>query len=132
MKIQAILAGAFVLLAATAAQADPHIGQTAFSLMDSNTSQDVFKPDTPKVVLHAELVELPDGTKVAADWIAEKTDVVPANYKVDSAEIVATSAINEATFSMTKPNAGWPVGDYRVDLSIDGKSAISVKFKIAE
>jgi hypothetical protein len=132
MKIKAILAGAFVLLAATAAQADPHIGQTALALVDSNTAQDVFKPDTPKIVLHAELVDMPDGTKVAADWIAEKTDAAPANYKIDSAEIVTTKAINEASFSMTKPDAGWPVGDYRVDLSIDGKPATSVKFTVAQ
>jgi hypothetical protein len=131
MKTQVILAGALVLLAATAAQADPHFGQLATSVVDSQSGQDVFKPDTPKIVLHAEMVEMPPGTKLDADWIAEKTDAAPANYKIDTSHVLVETGSNEASFALSKPDAGWPVGDYRVDLFIDGKPANSVAFKVA-
>jgi hypothetical protein len=39
--------------------------------------------------------------------------------------------MNQADFSLTKPNAGWPAGDYRVELSINGKHASTVHFKVA-
>ena len=36
------------------------------------------------------------------------------------------------TGSLSKPNAGWPVGKYRVDLSIDGKVVGTAHFKISK
>jgi len=39
---------------------------------------------------------------------------------------------DEASFSLSKPTNGWPVGDYRVDLLIDGTKAKSVAFKVAD
>jgi hypothetical protein len=120
-----------MLLAAAAARADaPHYGQTALSMADSHTAQQVFKPDAPKIVLHVQLVDVPKGTPLAADWIAEKTGAAPANYKIDSSTVAAEDS-DEIAFSLSKPNAGWPVGDYRVDLSIAGQHAKSVHFQVA-
>jgi len=132
MKATAILAGAFVLLAATAAYADPHVAQTAFSTEDGTTAQDVFPPDTSKIVLHVQVQDVTEETKFDADWIAEKTDVAPANYKIDTSHVVAESGIDELEFTLSRPNAGWPTGDYRVDVSIGGEPATSVRFKVAQ
>jgi len=132
MKAKALLAGAFILLAATAAQADPHIGQTAFSTVDGTTAQEVFPTDAAKIVLHVQLLDVTAETKIDADWIAEKTDAAPANYKIDTSHVTAQAAMTEAAVDLTKPDAGWPTGDYRVDLSVDGKPATSVHFKVAQ
>ena len=121
----------FIFAAAPALASEGSIGRTAFALPDSNAAQQVFKTDAPKIVLHVELLDVPNGTTVAADWIAEKTAVVPANYKIDSASLTS-SGQKELEFSMSRPNTGWPAGSYRVDLSIDGEAAKSVNFTVAE
>jgi hypothetical protein len=115
----------------TAWAGEPRYGQAAFSMPDSKSAQLVFKPDTPKIVLHVELLDVPKGTTLAADWIAEKTEVAPANYKIDSAETAAGKS-DEVEFTLSKPNTGWPTGDYRVELSIDGEHAKTVRFQVAQ
>lgn len=122
------------LLAATAAfAAEPHYGRIALTTEGSTAVQAVFAPDTPKIVLHVEILDMPKGTKIAADWIAVKTDVAPANYKIDSAgeQLAEDVASDEKSFSLSKPDNGWPVGDYRIDLTIADKVAKSVPFQVA-
>jgi hypothetical protein len=36
----------------------------------------------------------------------------------------------EADAGFIKPDAGWPAGDYRIDLSLNGEVKESVKFKV--
>jgi hypothetical protein len=122
------------LLLATAAQAaEPHFGDLVFSASaESGDAKDVFATDTPKIYLRAELEDVDQDTKVSAAWIAEKTDAAPPNYKIDSTDLTAKSGMDVATFSLSKPNAGWPAGDYRVELSINGKPATSAHFKVAK
>ena len=40
--------------------------------------------------------------------------------------------MNRVDFNMSKPNAGWPEGDYKVALFIDGKPAGEVKFQVVK
>ena len=121
------------LLVAFAAHAKPEFGDLTFSTkkMDGD-AQTVFKSDTPNIFLHAEIDDVDAGTKLSATWIAEKTDKAPPNTRIDSAVVVADDDTDFADFELSKPNAGWPVGDYRVDLSIDGSPAGSAHFKIAD
>jgi hypothetical protein len=134
MRIFPAIAAVLLCLSNAAFAGEPRFGQTAFSLQNGTSAQTVFAPDAPTIVLHAEVQDMPKGAKIAADWIAVKTDVAPANYKIDSAaiEIDKDIASDEASFSLSRPNAGWPVGDYRVDLSINGKVAKSAPFKVAK
>jgi hypothetical protein len=125
--------GLFLLASAVAFAADGRFGQTTLAVEGGSQAQTVFAPDTPKIVLHAEILEMPIGTKLTATWIAVKTDVAPANYKIESADLEVKQAVasDETSFWVTKPDAGWPVGDYKVDLSINGQVATSVSFKVA-
>jgi hypothetical protein len=132
VKAKILAAVTALLIAAPALADDPSVGRTAFTLPDGTSAQTVFKPDAPKIVLHAELLNAPKGTKVSADWIAEKTGAAPPNYKIDSAEMTTSEDNDEATLSLSKPNSGWPIGDYRVDVSINGEKAKSVNFQVHE
>ena len=76
-------------------------------------------------------MDVSEGETLGAVWIAEKTSVAPPNYKIDSIEAPAEDA-KEFSFSLSKPDTGWPVGDYRVDLTIDGKFAKSAHFAVAQ
>ena len=123
-----------LLLASFAFAANGRFGETTLAVEGSTKAQTVFTPDTPKIVLHAKILDMPAGTKLTAAWIAVKTDVAPANYEIISADVETklTAASDDAEFFLTKPDAGWPMGDYKVDLSINGQVATSVSFKIAK
>lgn len=110
----------------------PHYTDPTLSDSDDGDATQSFAPDTAKIYLHAGLVDVASGSKLGSTWIAEDTGgAAPANYKIDSVELTAGALINVATFSLSKPTSGWPVGTYRVDLFIDGKAAGAAHFKIA-
>lgn len=119
-------------LAAEEASAAPSLAKIVVSDSQEGPAKTILKPETAKVYVRAELVDIPAGAKIRGDWIAVKTGVAPPNYKVDSAENVVGKGMNKYTFSMSKPTAGWPEGDYRVDFFIDGKPAAKVPFKVAK
>jgi hypothetical protein len=120
-----------LLVTGTTKASEAGYGQTAFSVVDGSTAQQVFKPDTAKIVLHVELVGVSEGETLGATWIAEKTSVAPLNYKIDSIEAPAEDS-KEFSFSLSKPDSGWPIGDYRVDLTIDGKFTKSAHFAVVQ
>jgi hypothetical protein len=122
----------FGLVAAAAAYAaSPHYSDMKLSDEEDGSPMEAFAPDTDKIFLHAGLIDTPAGTKLTSTWIAEDTNgVAPANYKIDSVDLTVAPPINVATFSLSKPTSGWPVGSYRVDLFIDGKAAGTMHFKV--
>jgi hypothetical protein len=129
---RALLGGAFGMIFALGAIAgEPKYGELVLSDVKDGTAKQVFAPTTAKIFLSTKLVDVPTGAKLKAAWIAEKTKVAPSNYQIDSTELNVGSLMNRATFSMSKPNAGCPPGEYRVDLAINGKLLNTVRFKVA-
>jgi hypothetical protein len=122
------------LLAAGAyAAGAPHYSDMKLSNSKDGEATETFAPDTPKIFLQAGLVDVPSGSKVSSDWIAEDTGgAAPANYKIDSVTLDVGMITNEVTFSLSKPNAGWPLGKYRVELFIDGKAAGAKHFEVSK
>jgi len=122
---------AFALLFAAPALAAPHFDDIVVSDAKDGDAVESFSPDTPKIFLHAHMAEVANGAKITATWIAVDTNgVAPANYKIDSADFVAGLLTNTIDTNMSKPNKGWPVGKYRVELSVDGKPAGSARFTV--
>jgi hypothetical protein len=131
MRATLLLSLALFALSAGAAHAGDHIGRTALVVGDDGTEvQAVFAPDTPKIVLHVELKGAEAGAKVEAAWIAVKTDAAPANYKIDAVSTTLDSTLDEATFDLSKPTAGWPVGTYQVELTYNGTAEKTVPFSV--
>ncbi len=130
IRIPVLLAVA--ALAATAALAGPpRLDALVLSDAKGGSHKNTFAPTTAKVFLAARLLEAPAGTKVKSVWVAEKTAAAPPNYVIDSVEVTVTGAKDpKVDFSFSKPSAGWPVGDYRVDLLVNGKKTNEVKFKV--
>ena len=119
------------LLFAASAFAAPHFEEIYATDSDSGDAIESFGPAVPKIYVHASMVDIPNGAKMTGTWIAVDTNgAAPPNYKIDSADLTAGVITNTVNFSMTKPNAGWPLGKYRVDLSIDGKPAGAANFTI--
>ncbi len=110
----------------------PRYSDMVLSDVQDGAAKGTFAPQTAKIFLRTKLVDVPSGSRVKSDWIAEKTQVAPPNYKIDSVEMKVGPMGNSANFNFSKPTAGWPLGDYRIDLFIDDKPAGQVKFKVAK
>ena len=93
-----------------------------------------FSSDVPQ--LHAFYVgdALKAGDVLSGVWIAEDVgDAAPKNTTIDeAASIKIKDPAEPGAFSLSKPTKGWPVGSYRVEISVNGKLAETVKFKIVK
>jgi hypothetical protein len=130
MRSTLLLAAALFAVSAAAQAASEHIGRTALVVDTGTEVQEVFAADTPKIVIHSELKDAVVGAKVEAAWIAVKTDAAPAHYKIDAATVTLDNALDEATFGLSKPTAGWPAGTYQVEVSYDGTLEETVPFSV--
>ena len=103
-----------------------------FSDSKGGDAADSFSPDTAVIYLHAEFKGVSPGSKITATWIAEKANGVAPETKVVSSDVTIGTQENQVDFSVTKPNKGWPAGNYRVDISVDGKVVTVGRFDIEE
>ena len=63
-------------------------------------------------------------------WIAEDVgDVAPPNYLIDSAT-VSLGPGADGSFTLSRPHRGWPLGKYRMELSVNGELAAVEPFVI--
>jgi hypothetical protein len=129
VRIGSAIAGA-TLLAAAAWAGEPRFEGMVLSDAKGGAAKNVFNPKTAKVYLTGKLQDMPAGAKVKAVWIAEKTNAAPPNYQIDATEHTTSRGMNNASFALSGPNAGWPVGDYRVELFINGKKAGTHRFSV--
>jgi len=91
---------------------------------------DRFQPDSPSI--HAVLVleGAKAGTKVRGTWVSVDAIETP-NHKIDSSEVlVKAHGDARVHFQISKPQKGWPVGNYRLDVSVAGKFVTSIPFSV--
>ena len=114
-----------------AQQAGPRI-DTAISSDSKETMAEKtsFSQTTPKIFVFYMMADAVKGTRVKAAWIADKVDGYDPNNKFDESNATSPGGTYWGAFSYPRPGAAWPLGQYRVDLSVDGKVVKSVKFKI--
>lgn len=102
------------------------------NVKDADTTQTELPRDSSAIYLSAGVTdEVKSGSKVTISWIAVDTGgVAPANYKIDEASFDIGSLENHVNSSLSKPNNGFPVGQYEVILTVDGKQMETVDFSI--
>ena len=89
----------------------------------------VFSPDTPEIFCSVKLSNAPE-TKVTAKWIyvrGEQKDL--ENYLIDEYSL-NTDGTKYLSFSLTRPDKGFPRGEYVVKLFLDNEEKISVSFMV--
>ena len=57
-------------------------------------------------------------------------NVAPANTKVADKTLTLDEDTDDGDFYFSKPDNGWPVGKFRIDISVSEQLAGSVKFTI--
>jgi len=106
------------------------IGRTALGDGDKPTQLVTFAPDTAKISVFVELLTPKVGDKIEAKWIAVKTSGAAPGYVIDTSVTPVTAGVQEVDSHLSKPTAGWPTGDYKVDVSVNGQLAKSVPFTV--
>ncbi len=93
---------------------------------------DQFNPESPKIYVVAKIKNVRVGTKATGVWIAVDALRTP-NREIYRRELVFEGkGMGNARFQINKPNKGWPVGTYKLDLYIDGNLASTAPFKVAK
>lgn len=94
--------------------------------------QSVFKRETLKILLALEVRDVKPEDKLVVNWIAEKAQAVPPNFAIFSGAI-PLGASSLVSSSISKPDAGWPPGQYRVDITYNGGPVeFSQRFSITD
>ncbi|KQT11989.1 hypothetical protein ASG40_08395 [Methylobacterium sp. Leaf399] len=104
-----------------AATPSAHVAQAMTFPGDGDVPpQAVFARDTPKILVAVEVRGVKPGDTLTATWVAEKTGAAaPPNFTIASVAI-PLGASPLVSSSVSKPDTGWPPGQYRVDLSHNG------------
>lgn len=90
-----------------------------------------FAADVPKLYAFFRTKGTESGEKLRGVWIAEDVgEAAPANTKIDEATLTADQDDFYGAFSLSKPNKGWPVGKYRVEIYDGDELATTVEFTI--
>ncbi len=92
---------------------------------------DKFKPESPEINAVAVLENVSPGMRLKGIWVAVDAIATP-NYEIDSTIItIKESGEARAHFSISKPNGGWPLGNYRLDFYINDKLSTNAQFSVA-
>lgn len=133
MTTRALMAALALAGAAYGAWAADMLGEPKLSSEKDGASQSIFAPDATEIFLHVDLTGVASGSTFTCSWIAEDTHgAAPANFKIAATDFKVGAIDNVADCSVSKPNAGWPVGAYRVDLAVNGQTIKNAKFSVAK
>jgi hypothetical protein len=93
---------------------------------------DEFGVNTPEIFCSVKLSNAPDETEVASEWIYVQGEAEGVtDYVIDSVA-VTTDGTRYLYFSLPRPDTGWPVGEYVLNLYIDEKEAVAVPFTVSQ
>ncbi len=91
---------------------------------------DIFTTDAPEIFCSVKLSHAPSDTEVKAEWMYVKGELEDVeNYLIADYSLTAEGT-QYLSFSLTKPEAGWPKGEYKIILYVDGKENLSVPFTV--
>ncbi|MBN1152709.1 MAG: hypothetical protein JXA58_05800 [Dehalococcoidia bacterium] len=91
---------------------------------------DEFSVNTPEIFCSVKLSNAPDDTEVLAEWVYVKGEAEGVeDYVIDTVSVTAGGTVY-MWFSLERPDTGWPVGEYELNLSVDGKKKETVPFTV--
>jgi hypothetical protein len=99
-------------------------------------AKSTFTKTTPMIYFVCSSSNIQKSQSVKSVWIAADThNAAPANYKIDEKTIQVPDNFTSdqtftANFSLSKPNNGWPAGNYHVDLYVNNQLIQSMKFNV--
>ena len=105
----------------------------SFAKEQHGKASTTFSSDTPQIYARWHGQRLRRGAKVRAVWIAENIgEDFPPDYKVDEASAIAENPTAHGAFTLSRPEDGWAIGDYRAEFYVDDVLVETVKLKIVK
>lgn len=115
----------------------------AYSPEEIGVPKESFGPDTAMIYVLWRSEKLKEGQKLKAVWIADNTQITGLkNHKIDQAELTLESGMRgkifsklpgnfwDGKFTLSKPDKGWPLGSYHVEIYVDDVLVKTIPFKI--
>lgn len=119
----------FASLACNFSASTANITNAHMATDESDTTQTaVYSPSTPTFFCFYDLNNAPDGTVVKGVWTLVSAEGYEANSEIDSAEI--TGSDDSYYFSLDRAADEWPIGQYKIDLHINGNLVETVEFQV--
>ena len=112
-------------MAAALKVTDVDLGRALDADKKISDKTDTFKP-TDTIYVSVATEGSSPGAKLAAHWTFKDGQVIK-----DEDRSIAPKAKTSTEFHIVKPS-GWPVGDYKVEVMLDGAPAGSKSFKVAK
>ena len=130
-RVAALLLAA-ACMAATQAHAAPGYGEPYVTDRENARSgAESFKRRVGKLFVIAPLNDIgAGGQQLTSVWFAVETRVAPPNTQIGILHVKAPPHAPRVTFGMSPPDGGWPEGEYRVELLMNGIKVTEVEFSI--
>jgi len=133
-------AGFLVVLLAEGIAAEPSPGseeksaplQATVAADKEGEPKTTFLTNTAKIFGRWQGSSLKTGEVIRAIWIAEAFGKEERDAKITEGQVTADRPDDRGIFSLARPDGGWPIGRYRLEIYVGDKLAAAVKFKIEE
>jgi outer membrane usher protein FimD/PapC len=90
-----------------------------------------FPVDAAKVFASFKTKGASNGDKIRGVWIADDVgDAAPKGTKIDEKTLKAEGDTEDGVFSLSKPDNGWPVGKYHLEIYVNDELATKLNFTI--
>ena len=98
--------------------------------MEPIKKTELFTSDTPEIFCSVKLLSAHPDTSIRSEWIYVKGEAENlSDYKIDEFTIT-TEGTKYISFSLTRPDTGFPKGEYMLKLYLDDEIKKSVPFKV--
>ena len=90
----------------------------------------VFSPQTEEIFCSVKISNAPSDTEVTSVWVyigGEEEDLT--NYEIDNYSVI-TDGTRYINFSLPRGDTGFPKGDYKLVLYVDGKESVVLPFTV--
>ncbi len=83
-----------------------------------------FPASIPSLKFHFKAKSTGPNQSIWGVWIAEDVgDTAPPNFQIDAAELPLPGPMT-GTFSLSRPDNGWPLGQYRLEVRLGPKGQL--------
>ncbi len=91
-----------------------------------------FGVNTPEIFCSVKLSNAPDETEIGSEWVYVKGELSGYDNTVIDTLVLTANGTQYIQFSMPRPQAGWPVGEYKLNLYINGTEETSLPFTVSK
>jgi hypothetical protein len=88
-----------------------------------------FYVDSPAIYCSCKVSNAPEQTDVTSVWVYVRGEADLENYEIDSYGMTVEGT-TYLYFYMNRPTNGWPTGEYKLVLYLDGKEQTSLPFTV--